>query len=125
MGAPWIKGRELAAYLNGRGIPSIRFVPVAFTPGSANYSGQRCEGVNMIVLDRNAFNAPELGIELASALQKLYPNDYKIATMIDILGNRAVFDAIVAGEDPRRIAQDWQEALDAFIAKREKYLIYK
>jgi uncharacterized protein YbbC (DUF1343 family) len=98
---------------------------VAFTPGSANYSGQRCEGVNMIVLDRNAFNAPELGIELASALQKLYPNDYKIATMIDILGNRAVFDAIVAGEDPRRIAQDWQEALDAFIAKREKYLIYK
>jgi uncharacterized protein YbbC (DUF1343 family) len=125
MGAPWIKGRELAAYLNARGIPSVRFVPVTFTPVSSNYSGQRCEGVNMIVLDRNAINAPELGIELASALQKLYPNDYKVATMMDILGNRSVFDAIAAGEDPQRIAQDWQEALDAFIAKREKYLIYK
>jgi uncharacterized protein YbbC (DUF1343 family) len=125
MGAPWVKGRELAAYLNARNIPSVRFVPVTFTPASSNYSGQRCEGVNMIVLDRNAFNAPELGIELASALQKLYPNDYKVATMLDILGNRAVFDAIVAGEDPQRIAQDWQETLDAFIAKREKYLIYK
>jgi uncharacterized protein YbbC (DUF1343 family)/CubicO group peptidase (beta-lactamase class C family) len=125
MGAPWIKGRELAAYLNARNIPSVRFVPVTFTPTSSSYSGQQCQGVNMIVLDRNAFNAPELGIELASALQKLYPNDYKIATMMDILGNRAVFDAIVAGRDPQRIAQDWQEALDAFIAKREKYLIYK
>ena len=32
VGAPWIKGRELAAYLNGRFIQSVRFVPISFTP---------------------------------------------------------------------------------------------
>ena len=39
LGAPWIKSRELAAYLNGREIQSVRFVPVAFTPSSSNFAG--------------------------------------------------------------------------------------
>jgi len=30
-----------------------------------------------------------------------------------------------AGQDPRRIEQDWQEGLEKFGKMREKYLIYK
>ena len=125
VGAPWIKGRELAAYLNGRDIQSVRFVPVVFTPSSSNFAGERCEGVNIIVLDRNMLDSPELGIELASALHKLYPNDFKLERMADLLVNKAVFDGIAAGEDPRRIDENWQERLDAFLRLREKYLLYK
>jgi uncharacterized protein YbbC (DUF1343 family) len=73
VGAPWAKSRELAAYLNGRGIQSVRFVPIVFTPSASNFAGEPCEGVNLIVLDRNTLDSPELGIELASALHKLYP----------------------------------------------------
>ncbi len=125
LGAPWMKSRELAAYLNGRGIQSVRFVPIVFTPSASNFSGERCEGVNLIVLDRNTLDSPELGIELASALHKLYPNDFKLERMNELLVNQAVFESIQAGEDPRRIAQDWQEGLDAFERLREKYLLYK
>ena len=125
VGAPWIKSRELAAYLNGRGIQSVRFVPIVFTPSSSNVGGERCEGVNLIVLDRNTLDSPELGIELASELHKLYPNDYKMERMADLLVNQAVFEAIGAGEDPRRIAEDWQERLEGFERLREKYLLYK
>jgi uncharacterized protein YbbC (DUF1343 family) len=125
VGAPWIKGRELAAYLNARGIQSVRFVPITFTPSSSNFAGERCQGVNLILLDRNTLESPELGIELASALHKLYPNDFKLEKMADLLVNQAVFDSIGAGEDPRRIAEDWQERLDAFIRMRENYLLYK
>jgi uncharacterized protein YbbC (DUF1343 family) len=32
---------------------------------------------------------------------------------------------IGAGEDPRRIAEDWQERLEEFVRLREKYLLYK
>ncbi|MGB8987863.1 MAG: exo-beta-N-acetylmuramidase NamZ domain-containing protein, partial [Candidatus Sulfotelmatobacter sp.] len=39
LGAPWMKSRELAAYLNGRGIAGVRFVPVTFTPTASNYAG--------------------------------------------------------------------------------------
>jgi len=66
-----------------------------------------------------------LGIELASALHHLYPSDFKLDKMPDLLVNQSVYDAIAAGEDPRRIAEDWQERLDEFIRLREKYLLYK
>ncbi|MGA9529964.1 MAG: serine hydrolase [Terriglobales bacterium] len=124
VGAPWIKGRELAAYLNARAIPSVRFVPVIFTPSSGTASGERCQGVNLIVLDRNTMDAPELGIELASALHTLYPNDFKIDRMLDLLANKAVLDALTAGEDPRRIAEDWEDGLRRFVEIRSKYLLY-
>jgi hypothetical protein len=45
--------------------------------------------------------------------------------MIELLLNQSVYDAIVQGEDPRRIAEDWQESLDKFLQVRERYLLYK
>jgi hypothetical protein len=45
--------------------------------------------------------------------------------MADLLVNQAVLKAIGAGEDPRRIAEDWQDRLDGFVRLREKYLLYK
>jgi uncharacterized protein YbbC (DUF1343 family)/CubicO group peptidase (beta-lactamase class C family) len=124
LGAPWMKGRELAAYLNGRAIAGVRFVPVSFTPTASNYSGQKCEGVNLVLTDRNALDAPELGIELAAALRKLYPADFKLERMTELLVNQSTYDGLVAGKDPRRIAQDWQEELEKFEQLRSKYLIY-
>jgi uncharacterized protein YbbC (DUF1343 family)/CubicO group peptidase (beta-lactamase class C family) len=124
VGAPWIKGRELAAYLNARGIAGVRFVPITFTPASSNYSGQTCEGVNVVLLERNALDAPELGIELAAALKKLYPGDYKIERLSELLVNQAAYVGLIEGVDPRRIAQDWQEELEKFELIRKKYLIY-
>ena len=125
LGAPWVNARELARYLNERNLSGVRFVPVSFTPTASNYAGQKCEGVNIVLLERNTLDAPELGIELASALRKLYPQNYKMDRMIEILANQAVYDAIVQGRDPRRIAQDWQEQLEKSQQLRQKYLIYK
>jgi uncharacterized protein YbbC (DUF1343 family) len=125
VGAPFINAREFAEYLNARLISGVRFVPVTFTPSSGPHSGHACGGVNLIVTDRNVLDAPELGIELAVALRKLYPNDWKMDRMIEILGNHGVFDAIAQGADPRSIAESWQADLEAFRMLRSKYLLYK
>jgi len=45
--------------------------------------------------------------------------------MMEVLVNQPVYDAIVAGEDPRHVAADWQERLEIFQQMRQKYLIYK
>ncbi len=124
VGAPWIKSRELATYLNARAIAGVRFVPITFTPSSAVYSGQPCQGVNILLTDRNALDAPELGLELAAALHKLYAADFKIERMAELLVNQPAFEALIAGQDPRRIAQDWQADLATFQQVRKKYLIY-
>jgi len=125
VGAPWIRARELAQYMNARDISGVRFVPVNFTPSASTYAGEQCEGVNMILVERNAFDAPELGIELASALHKLYPEQFHMERMIELLVNESVYDTISKGEDPRRIAEDWREPLQTFEQIRQKYLIYK
>ena len=125
LGAPWMHARELAAYLNARNISGVRFVPTSFTPSSSWYSSQRCEGVNLVLLDRNALDSPELGVELASAVHKLYPDQFHLEKMNDLLLNQSVLDAIGGGQDPRRIAEDWRESLEGFQHIRQKYLIYK
>ncbi len=125
IGAPWIKARELAQYLNARAISGVRFVPVSFTPSGSAYAGELCQGVSIVLLDRNTLDAPELGVELAAAMHKLYPKDFKMERMGELLVNQASYDALAAGQDPRRIAEGWQEAIGKFGDMRGKYLLYK
>jgi uncharacterized protein YbbC (DUF1343 family)/CubicO group peptidase (beta-lactamase class C family) len=125
VGAPWIDPHALADFLNRQRIAGVRFVPVTFTPTSDPYANQRCGGVNMIVTDRNALDSPELGMELASALRTLYPNDWKTAKFPELLANKEMLDAFSAGDTPREIAQRWQADIETFLELRRKYLIYK
>jgi uncharacterized protein YbbC (DUF1343 family)/CubicO group peptidase (beta-lactamase class C family) len=124
LGAPWIDALTLAEYLNARELSGVRFVPLNFTPTASTYAGQLCGGVSLILTDRNALDSPELGIEIASALQKLYPKQYKIADIDSLMLHRATLDALIAGEDPRHIAEDWQESIRQFESMRTKYLLY-
>ncbi|MGA7463216.1 MAG: exo-beta-N-acetylmuramidase NamZ domain-containing protein [Candidatus Korobacteraceae bacterium] len=124
IGSPYFLDRELAGYLNARNIPGVRFVPTRFTPTSGPYARRDCFGVNIIVTNREELDAPELGIELAVALHKLYPLGYDLSKMNQLLVNKAIFAAIQAGEDPNRIAADWRAQLDQFMDLRVKYLLY-
>ena len=105
--------------------PGVRFVATSFTPTENRYTGKSCSGVNIVLLERNALDAPELGVELAVALRKLYPEQFQTEKLIDLVMNQETNDAILRGEDPRRISQDWREALEKFKATRQKYLLYK
>jgi hypothetical protein len=58
-------------------------------------------------------------------LRKLYPDQWKVDLILKLLANREVYDAVVRGDDPRAIAQGWQDDLEKFKELRQKYLIYK
>jgi uncharacterized protein YbbC (DUF1343 family) len=118
-------GRKLAHYLNGRFLPGVRFVPANFTPLKPYpYAGEICNGVRVLVLDRNVLDSPELGIEIASALYRFYPQDYKLERINTLLANQHVLEALMNGVDPARIAEDWRGSLEQFEAKRKEALIY-
>ncbi|MBP1635913.1 MAG: pbpE 6, partial [Acidobacteria bacterium] len=78
VGAPWIDGRRLAARLNARQVPGIRFYPTSFTPGDSKYKGERCGGVFMVVTDREALRPVRVGVEVASAIYGLYGDKLKL-----------------------------------------------
>jgi uncharacterized protein YbbC (DUF1343 family) len=124
VGAPWIKPAELAAYLNARDIPGVRFVPIQFTPASAVYANQQVSGVNLVLTDREVLDSPEMGVELACALHALYPQQWQIEKMADLLVSAETLEKIKAGEDPRTIAEQYRERLEEFRKVRAKYLLY-
>lgn len=124
VGAPWVKAREMAEYLNAREIPGVRFVPVEFTPANSEYAGQRCGGVNLVITERNEIDAPELGLEIVSALMKLYPHDYNAGGLDRLMVSRVSMNALNLGEDPRRVAEGWRTGIEEFERTRAKYLLY-
>ncbi len=124
LGAPWISSKKLAERLNARRIQGVRFLPVDFTPSSNRFAGQVCHGVNILLLDREALDSSELGVELASALNDLFPQDFELPKTLPLIGARWVVNAIKDGEDPHSIALHWQGALEEFRKKRAKYLLY-
>jgi SSS family transporter len=124
-GAPWIDGPDLARALNARFLPGVRFLPVDFTPRSPYpYADQLCHGIELIVTDRNVIDSPELGLEIAAAIHKLYGDKFQLEKMDTLLANRSVLSALLADRDPQRIEEDWQQQLQDFELKTKPYLLY-
>ncbi|HXJ00695.1 MAG TPA: exo-beta-N-acetylmuramidase NamZ domain-containing protein [Micropepsaceae bacterium] len=124
VGAPWIDSAKLAAALNKRAIPGVRFEAAEFTPDQDRFAGQRCGGVRIELITRSDLDAPELGLEIASALHGLYPAAFQIAPILGAIGSRSVISALESGQDPKAIAADWATQLRNFEALREKYRLY-
>jgi uncharacterized protein YbbC (DUF1343 family) len=123
LGAPWVSADELTHYLNERQIPGVRFRPAHFVPHSHRFKDQPCHGIQIILNDRQCFDSPSLGIEIASALYRLYPKDFEINETLGLMGSRWVVDAIKESE-PHFIVSKWEESLEEFQNLRAKYLLY-
>ncbi len=124
IGADFIGGRELAAYLNQRQIPGIRVYPTSFTPTESVFKGVRVEGVRFVITNRELLDGTRLGLELAVGIQKLYPGKVDFSLGKRLIGSDDVIRRITAAEDPRTIQESFQDAMDAFAEMRARYLLY-
>ncbi len=125
IGAPWLDGQKLASYLNGRAIVGVRFIPIRFKPNASVFKDEQLGGVNILITDRNALNSTKMGIEIACALRKLYPNDWQVDRYGRLLVNGQILDAVKRGETPENIEKAVNQATTEFTARRASYLLYK
>jgi uncharacterized protein YbbC (DUF1343 family)/CubicO group peptidase (beta-lactamase class C family) len=125
IGADFIRGRELAAYLNERRVPGVRFYAARFQPASSNFAGKTIEGVRMVVINREVVDSSHLGLEVAAALQHLYPGRIDFGVNRRLIGSEAVIAALQAGTDPWQIATEIGDSVSEFVKLRAKYLIYR
>jgi uncharacterized protein YbbC (DUF1343 family) len=124
VGADWVKGSELATYLNRRFVPGVRFYATRFTPNASHFQGKAIEGVRMVIYDREAFSALRLGLEIAAALQKLYPGKIDFDRNTRLIGNAEMIEGLKQGIDPRTLEEPLRIGAGAFAEKRAKYLLY-
>jgi len=124
IGAPWIDGQRLSDALNARRIAGIRFYPVRFTPSSDPFANQECQGVFLVITDRAVLRSVRLGVEIASALSKLFPTQFRIDSALRLFGSTDGLTRIKAGEDPAAIAATWAADEARWRLLRAKYLLY-
>jgi uncharacterized protein YbbC (DUF1343 family)/CubicO group peptidase (beta-lactamase class C family) len=125
VGAPWMDGQRLAAYLNERRIAGVRFVPVRFTPRASVFQGEECGGINLFITDRTQFHPLRTGLEIAVALRRLYPTEWQVEKYSRLLAHADTLERLKRGESPEAIALSWQARLEEFRRARARALIYR
>jgi len=127
-GAGWMDGARVAAYLTARGIAGVRFEATRFavreTAERYPWHGQTVEGVRMTVTDRVALDSPEMGVEILSALERLYPKEFELDKAAGLVANRETMEGLKLGVDPRAIARGWAAGIEGFEIERRGYLLY-
>ena len=124
-GAPWINGDEVAAELNARHLPGLRFTGQPFIPVVGLYGGQRCGGVAVRVTDKQAVRSMSMGIEIAAILKKLYPTNFDPAKLLFLVANADTIHQLQEGTSPEQIIASWSNQLNDFDILRRKYYLYK
>jgi hypothetical protein len=63
-------------------------------------------------------------VELGTAIARLYPGKMTWEANQKLAGNKAFLQAMKAGEEPATIVQNYTSQLNAFNARRAKFLLY-
>ena len=79
----------------------------------------------MAITDRLRLRSMRMGIEIASALRRLYPDRFDPGRTVQLLGSRDTLNRIRNGEDPAVIADLWLRDEGRWREVREKYLLYR
>ncbi len=125
LGAPWIRGGELAAALNARKIPGVSFAPAQFTPTEAPYKGQACEGVTITLTSEAELRSMLTGMTIADVLHRMYPEQFHVDKMMGLLGSQKTVERMERGDAPAEIVAVWAGELEQFREMRAKYLLYR
>jgi uncharacterized protein YbbC (DUF1343 family) len=124
VGAPWIDGRALAAELGKAGLAGVSFESTSFTPTENRYQGVLCHGVRLRLENRAVFDPIRTGLAMALALCKLHGKEWDSTRLRRMLGDPMVAQAVVEGRALSEIEALFRDDLEAFRAKRAKYLLY-
>jgi uncharacterized protein YbbC (DUF1343 family) len=150
IGAPWVRGAELAAYLNAQEWPGVRWRGIAFQPALPPYAGEICQGVQPYITDVERYQPLLVGVALLAALRHTHPAEFAISTADGIYadaaemarrgytaadwqsahfdrlaGSPALREALLAGTTPPEIVAGWRAYEADFRVRREPYLLYE
>lgn len=116
VGAPFIDGERLARDLAKLALPGAVARPLSFQPTFHKHAGKRCGGVQVHITDRRAFEPVKTYVALVALAHAQAPEAFAFRTeryeyvdtipAFDLLtGSARCREAILAGDDPRAIAE--------------------
>ncbi|MEU8221162.1 DUF1343 domain-containing protein [Kribbella sp. NPDC048915] len=103
IGAPYVDDRLLSA-LRACELPGVIFRRTWFEPVFSKYAGDTVSGVQLHVVDREAFEPVRTALVMLGVLNELYPDDFALLPSLDKLwGSDSLRKALEAGDDPAEL----------------------
>jgi uncharacterized protein YbbC (DUF1343 family) len=136
-GTLWGDSEALAAELNARALPGLRFEPATYTPRSLpgmstnpRLQDQEVHGIRHVVTDARAVRPVEAGVNVLHAFWHQAPDSLKATFFVDapfrrVTGTAKLQQMILEGRTPQEIVAAWQPDVAAFLEMRRKYLLYE
>jgi uncharacterized protein YbbC (DUF1343 family) len=133
-GAPWLDGHALAERLNKLVLPGVRFRPHSFQPASSKHAGVVCDGVQVHVLDREAFQPVLTGLHVLAACQELAMDEFSFLKTgweggllhMDLLaGSARIREHLMSAQPVDALVGEWATIHEKFEQVREPYLLYE
>jgi len=129
-GAPWMDASRVAALLNGRGLPGVRFVVDSFmpeNPGDGKYAGLRIPGVRIDVIARDRVQSGRVSAAILWALATAHRDSLVVRarTFDERFGSSAAREAIMRGDDPDRALEQQAAAVRAFLDGAQRFRLYR
>jgi uncharacterized protein YbbC (DUF1343 family) len=76
-GAPWINAEELQTEIENKKITGVETNPCAYLPVDSLYKHEKCNGLELHLIDVNKFHPVDFGVHVISTLCKLFPHAVK------------------------------------------------
>jgi len=129
VGAPGLDTTAVLAAIREAKLPGVRFRGVEFTPrrpGEGKFADTLVTGIRLEVTDRSTYDPTATAVYLLVAVRALYGDRFAwIPAHFDRLaGTRALRTAVEAGKAPRVILESWKPALNRFVKRRQRFLLY-
>ncbi|MFN2577225.1 MAG: exo-beta-N-acetylmuramidase NamZ domain-containing protein [Pyrinomonadaceae bacterium] len=135
VGAPYIDAEAFASELINLNLPGVYFRACVFMPTFQKHAGKGCGGVQIHVMDRQAFKPALTGIAIVKTAFEMYRKDFRWKdppyeyeydrNPFDLIaGTDKVRKAIQEGDSLEAIERSWEQPLEAFNRTRAGFLLY-
>ncbi len=75
IGAPWMDGKKVAELAQQKGLPGVRYAATCYKPTASKHKDQVCGGVQLHILDRQAFQPVRAALNLLDAVRAVHPQE--------------------------------------------------
>lgn len=79
VGAPWLDADTLVKRMRRLDLPGAQFARVYFKPAGSKYRGEVCNGVQIIVRDKRAFESFRTAVMLVDEIRAMHPGEIVFA----------------------------------------------
>ncbi len=127
-GAPWLDSEKIIEYLNNlpdeekSAFKGLSFNSCEFTPTFSDYEGEKCNGIQIKIVNKKVVNMFETGLQLIRAVKNIHPDEIEFSEhLMNLAGTKKILNSDF---NPHKYLYSQKKDLERFKNSAKKYFIY-